>query len=232
VHRVDVQEEAMRHHFHRCGHLRVVAIDAGERSHARKGGSEVVDELCDARKLARCVGLAECDILAPAEKRELLVARATRLRAEEGGRSPLADGADPRADELDELRADFLDEHREIVEDNRRLGAEAAGALQRNPRPPATTRGELEGAGVSVFQDEELRELRTARLDALERALEALGRGRYGRCARCASPIPVERLRDTPDTVVCSRCAEQAEGPAPFGSNPSGAQSGLYGGRS
>jgi RNA polymerase-binding transcription factor DksA len=200
----------MRHHFHRCGHLRVLAVDAGERSHARKGGTEVLEELCDARKLAPCVGLAECEILGPGEKRELLVARATRLRAEEGGRSPLADGADPRAGELDELRADFLAEHREIVEENRRLRAETAGALQRNPRPVATNRGELARAGVSVFQDEALQELRTVRLDALERALEALSRGRYGSCARCASPIAVDRLRDAPDTAVCAKCAEQA----------------------
>jgi RNA polymerase-binding transcription factor DksA len=200
----------MRHHFHRCGHLRVVAVEAGERSHARKSGSEVLDELCDARKLAPCVGLAECEILTPGEKRELLVARATRLRAEEGGRSPLADGADPRAAELEELRAEFLDEHREIVEENRRLRAEAAGALQRNPRPVATNRGELARAGVSVFQDDALQALRGARLDALERALDALGHGRYGQCASCARPIAAERLRDAPDTAVCGPCAEKA----------------------
>ena len=70
----------MRHHFHRCGHLRVVTIDASDLSQARRGGSFVVEELCEARKLAPCVGLAECDILAPAQKRDLLGARATRLR--------------------------------------------------------------------------------------------------------------------------------------------------------
>jgi len=200
----------MRHHFHRCGHLRVLSVDAAERSHARKGGTEVLEELCEARKLAPCVGLAECDILGPAEKRELLVARATRLRDEEGGRSSLADGADPRAGELDELRADFLDEHREIIEENRRLRAEAGGALQRNPRPIPTDRGDLARAGISVFQDEDLQALRTARLDALERALETLGRGRYGTCASCGSPIAIDRLRAAPDTAVCGKCAEQA----------------------
>lgn len=200
----------MRHHFHRCGHLRVLTIDAADRSHARKGGTEVLEELCEARKLAPCVGLAECDILGPAEKRELLVARATRLRDEEGGRSSLADGADPRAVELDELRADFLDEHREIIEENRRLRAEAGGALQRNPRPVATDRRDLARAGISVFEDEKLQALRTARLDALERALEILARGRYGLCASCGSPIAAARLRAAPDTAVCDKCAEQA----------------------
>lgn len=207
----------MRHHFHRCAQLRVVAVDAADHSHSRKGGSEVLDELCEARKLARCVGLAECDILGPAEKRELLVARATRLRAEEGGRSPLADGTDPRAEELEELRADFLAEHREIVEENRRLHAEAGGALQRNPRPARVDHGELARAGVSVFQDEALWELRTARLDALERALDALAKGRHGRCASCGSPIAAARLREAPDTAVCGSCAEKALPPSGLG---------------
>jgi RNA polymerase-binding transcription factor DksA len=205
----------MRRHFHRCAHLRVFSVDAAERGRARKGGSEILEELCDARKLAPCVGLAECDVLGPAEKRELLVARATRLRAEEGGRSLLADGADSRAEELEALRADFLAEHREIVEENRRLHAEAAGALKRNPRPPPASRRELERAGVSVFENEELRELRTARLDALERGLDALGRGAYGRCASCAGPIAVARLRDAPDSAVCGPCAERAVYGAP-----------------
>jgi RNA polymerase-binding transcription factor DksA len=190
----------------------VIAVEAAELSHARKGGSRILEELCEARGLARCVGLAECEILAPAQKRELLAARATRLREEEGGSSPLADLPDPRAAELRELRRDLLDERQQIVEQNRRRIFEGAGALQRNPRPlTATQESELALAGVSVFDDEDLRELQSARLDAIDRGLDALARGRWGECARCRRPIEVARLRTAPDTVLCTACAQEAQ---------------------
>jgi RNA polymerase-binding transcription factor DksA len=197
----------MRHHFHRCAHLRVLELDASDLNGARKGGAQIVEELCDVKRLAPCLGLAECDVLSPQQKRELLGARATRLREEEGGVSPLADAGDPRAIELRALREEFEDEYRQIVEENRARRVEAAAAVQRNPRPlPSGQEWSLASAGLSVFLDDELRELRTARLDALERALEAIKSGRFGHCARCRTAIDVERLRETPDTVVCSRC--------------------------
>ena len=74
----------MRQHFHRCPNLRVVSVAAEDLGPNRGRGSAVLDELCAARKLTRCVGLAECDELPPAQKRELLVARVTRLREETG----------------------------------------------------------------------------------------------------------------------------------------------------
>jgi RNA polymerase-binding transcription factor DksA len=200
----------MKHHFHRCGHLRVLEVDASEISHERKGGSQILEELCEAKRLARCVGLAECDVLPLAQKRELLTTRARRLRDEEAGGSPLADAPDARAAELRELRSDFEDEYRRIVEENRARKVEAAGAVERNPRPlPPQQDWSLAVAGISVFLDDELRELRTARLDALERALAAIERGRFGTCARCKGVIDVERLRETPDTAVCDACERE-----------------------
>jgi len=201
----------MRRHFHRCGHLRILSVDAGDLSGARKGGSQILEELCEAKRLARCVGLADCDVLSPAQKRDLLTARATRLREEEGGESALADLPNPRASELRELRRELLEEQAQIVGDNRRRQAESAGAVLRNPRPlRSTEEWELRGAGVSVFLDEDLRELQTARLDAIERALDALAHGAHGDCARCRRAIEVERLREAPDTVLCSICAREA----------------------
>lgn len=201
----------MRQHFHRCGHLRVISVDASDLSHARKGGSRVIEELCEAHGLARCVGLVECDVLAPAQKRDLLGARATRLREEEGGASPLADVPDPRSAELSALESELRDEREQIVADNRRRLAEAGGALQRNPRPMARSQeSELPVAGASVFGIDDLLELRSARLDAIDRALEAMRRGRYGDCARCGRPIETMRLRLTPDTVLCKSCAKDA----------------------
>jgi RNA polymerase-binding transcription factor DksA len=201
----------MRHHFHRCGYLRVLELDASELSHARKGGRQILEELCDAKRLAPCVGLPECDVLSPAQKRELLAARATWLRREEGGRSRLADAPSPRADELEALRRELLEERNAIAQENRARAAEAAGALRRNPRPlTPTEEHELRAAGVSVVYDDDLRALRTSRLDAVDRALDALARGRFGDCARCGEAIETLRLREAPDTHVCAACARAA----------------------
>jgi hypothetical protein len=200
----------MKHHFHRCGHLRVIEVDASEFSSDRKGGTQILEELCDAKRFARCVGLVECDVLPPAQKRELLAARATRLREEEAGGSALADAPDARAAELRALRGELEDEYRRIVEENRARKIDAAGAVQRNPRPlPPGQDWNLPVAGLSVFLDDELRELRTARLDALERAVDAMKRDRYGACARCRRAIAIERLRRAPDTVVCDACERE-----------------------
>ena len=200
----------MRHHFHRCGHLRLVAIEVGDLARNRKGGSQILEELCQAKNLSRCVGLADCDVLSAAQKRDLLVARATRLREEEGGASQLADAPDPRSAELSGLRSDLLEEYEEIVEENRQARAQAAAALQRNPRPLSqSVQGELAAAGVSVFLDDDLRTLRTARLDPLERAIEAMTEEGYGQCRLCRSAIDMERLRETPDTVVCAPCSRE-----------------------
>jgi len=200
----------MKHHFHRCGHLRLLEVGAAEISGSRKGGTQILEELCAAKRLARCIGLAECDVLAPAQKRDLLAARAGRLRAEEAGGSPLTDAPDPRAAGIRELRSEFEDEYRRIVEENRARKIDAAGAVQRNPRPLAQQQDwSLAVAGLSVFLDDELRELRIARLDALERALDAIERGRFGTCARCRRDIEFERLRETPDTAVCGACERE-----------------------
>jgi RNA polymerase-binding transcription factor DksA len=201
----------MRHHFHRCGYLRVLELDASDLSQARKSGSQIVEELCEAKQLARCVGLAECDILSPAQKRDLLAARATRLREEEGWPSPLADVPDPRVGALRALHRELLEEYQQIVEDNRRRRLESAAALQRNPRPLGRSEErEPEDAGLSVFSDDELRALRTARLDGLERALDAARRPGFGDCARCGNPIEIGRLRLAPDTRLCTRCLREA----------------------
>jgi RNA polymerase-binding transcription factor DksA len=202
----------MRRHFHRCSHLRVIDVDVSDVSGARRGGSEILDELCEVRQLAPCVGLADCDVLSAGQKRELLAARATRLREEEGGSSPLADARSGRAAQLEELRSTLLEERDAIAEDNRRLAAEAAGALRRNPRPLARAEeGELLKAGASVVFADELRELRATRLDTLDRALEAIRRGRYGDCVRCGAPIEIALLTRAPDSVVCAACASYAQ---------------------
>jgi RNA polymerase-binding transcription factor DksA len=201
----------------------VIELDASDLSQARKGSSQILEELCDAKRFAPCVGLAECDILPPGQKRDLLAARATQLREEEGGASPLADAraGDPRAAELAELRDRLLAERNAIAQENRRRAAEAGGALQRNPRPLGrAAEGDLPGAAISVVLDDELRALRAARLDTLDRALDAMKRGRYGGCARCRAPIEISRLREIPDAVLCAPCVRDAFGDAPPPASP------------
>ncbi len=194
----------MRQHFHRCLNLRVVSIDVSDISGDRKGGSAIVDELCQAKDLARCVGLADCDILTYGQKRELLVARVTELRERTGGTSAIADLGGARGREIEWLARELLDERAEILNANRQLLAEATAAF--DARPDDAPLGSAEDL---ARPDLAMRSLafRTARLDAIDRALEAMSEGPYAVCARCAGLIDLDRLRGAPDTRVCGKCA-------------------------
>ena len=201
----------MRQNFHRCSHLRVVLAEAEELSGSRHGGSVVLDELCDARGLARCVGLVECDLLSPAQKRELLAARVTRIRDEEGGDTALGDLGGERGSEILELARDLLAERDAIVAENRRLLAEEAAAEDQLGRTASRSEeSELSVGGISVRWDEEVQRLRASRLDAIDRALENMSGRRYGVCSRCQGLIAVSRLRSTPDSRVCEACARES----------------------
>jgi RNA polymerase-binding transcription factor DksA len=205
----------MRQHFHRCTNLRVVSVEAGELSGDRHGGSVILDELCDARKLARCVGLVDCDVLTPAQKRELLGTRVTRMREEEGGATALGELGGERGRAIVELARELREEREEIVAENRRLLAEATAAEDRRERTAARS-DELAFAesGISLRWDEHLQRLRASRLDSIDRALEDMAGSNYGLCARCRGLIATERLREAPDTRVCSECAGRS---APVG---------------
>jgi DnaK suppressor protein len=50
-----------------------------------------------------------------------------------------------------------------------------------------------------------------------ERALAKLDEGTYGACDACGEPIPADRLRAMPDSVLCLACAaaERRVRPAP-----------------
>ncbi|MEN8158726.1 MAG: hypothetical protein ABFS41_01495 [Myxococcota bacterium] len=201
----------MRQHFHRCPNLRVVSVAAEDLGPNRGRGSVVLDELCAVRKLTRCVGLAECDELPPAQKRELLVARVTQLREEVGAAiSPLGDTADPRWEELTGVAEDLLEERRAILEENRRLVAEATAAADWGKEQSSRASEGFAEAGVTSHLDESLRALRSARLDAIDRGLDALAQGDRRECLRCRRPIEVARLRDAPDALVCAACAEES----------------------
>jgi len=205
----------MRHHFHRCGHLRVISVPASELHGARRGGSLILEELCDARGLTPCLGLADCDILSPAQKRDLLVERATAIRQEEGRPTELSGvpaRSRARLSELRELRDGLAAERAAIVEDNRRLHAERIGAAA-GLLPDGADGEDLAAAGLSVRFDEALEALGTERLDALDAALEAMRDAAYGTCGICGDEIEIERLRQAPQTRVCAACAHEASPP-------------------
>jgi RNA polymerase-binding transcription factor DksA len=198
----------VRQHFHRCTHLRIVSADADELSGDRHGGSVVLDELCDARNLARCVGLADCEVLTSTQKRELLGTRVTRMRDEEGGATALGELGGERGREIVGLARELLEQREAIVAENRSLLADAAAAEDRRERTAAPSdEADFGASGISLRWDEEIQRLQGARLDAIDRALEAMAGRNYGVCARCGALISIERLRETPDTRVCAGCA-------------------------
>lgn len=212
----------MRHHFHRCGHLRVLSIGASDLSKGRHGAGPILEELCDAHGLAPCVGVVECDVLTARQKRELLALRASRALGDDEAAGLFERPGDSRARELAELRDGLLEERAEIVEENRRLAGELASAVEAYDVVGPVEEAELMRRGISVRVDESARAFRLARLDAIDRAIEALRAGGYGGCARCGGPIATERLREAPDTRVCAKCARDAlPETAPPGGGPS-----------
>lgn len=199
----------MRQHFHRCPNLRVVSVDASDIAGNRKGGSVILDELCQAKRLSRCVGVADCDILADGQRRELLVARLTELRAGMGGVSAAEDPKGVRDREIAELASDLHDERGELSLENRRLIAEMTAAFSdRTEGEPLGTTEDLGSPNLSIRDLES----RSSRLDAIDRGLEEISSNpsSYGVCAGCGGKIDLERLRITPDTSVCSDCAMRA----------------------
>lgn len=197
----------MRQHFHRCPNLRIVSLEASEISGDRKGGAAILDELCAAKHLARCVGLADCDVLTLGQKRELLVARVSELRERTGGETAIEDIGGARGREIEGLARELLEERNEILEANRRRLAEETAAFDARPDEAALgTPEDLLRPDLSVHSPA----LRPGRLDAIDRALEAMGERGYGMCARCRSLIEVDRLRAAPDTRVCANCAGAA----------------------
>jgi len=200
----------MRHHFHRCPNLRVVTADASELHGGRRGGSVALDELCEAKRLEPCMGLEECDILAPGQKRTLLVARATQLRAEQGGTSALAGAGGPQHALRAELRSGLLRERERIVAENQRIESEMDVLMDegRDGTSDVVDRGD---AAAALRFDDALEKLSIQRLDAIDRALVAMEHGTFGVCRECDEEIDAERLRAIPDASLCIDCARSAE---------------------
>lgn len=133
-----------------------------------------------------------------------MVARVTELRERTHGPSIVGDLGGPRGRELAELASEFIAQREELLEANRTALAEATAAFEaRTDDAPLGTREDLERPDLTVRNPT----LRTARLDALERALEEMSRRSFGVCARCSALISVDRLRRAPDARTCEKCA-------------------------
>ncbi len=197
----------MRHHFHRCAHLRVIQVPASELAGNRRGAGPILEELCDAKGFTPCWGLVECDVLSLAQKRDLLVTRATRLREE--GHEGLAGVPEARTRTLHRLRERLERERERIVAENRSLKEEAVRLAAITGREEITDDAERAGAELSLRFGNTLERLRVRRLDAIDRALDAMDRGTYGSCAVCDETIDLERLEALPDTRLCIACARQ-----------------------
>lgn len=199
----------MRHHFHRCPNLQVVTADASDLHGARRHGAVALDELCTAKGLASCLGLVECDILSDAQKRTLMVARATRLREEDGAPSPLSGVAHARSAAYAELRRELVAERERLVSENLRLEAEMAH-LDAFKREEVGDEVERADADSGLRLDAAMERLSVRRLDAIDRALDAIARGSYGSCRDCGGSIELGRLRVLPDTPLCVECAHHS----------------------
>jgi RNA polymerase-binding transcription factor DksA len=201
----------MRRHFHRCPNLRVLSVAASELSGDRGHGQVILEELCAAKRLEPCLGLLECDELADAQKRELLVARAAQLRHEEGSPPPFSGPRERRSAELAELRAELAARREAIAARVRELAAEGAFVTRTGRRRAEKLRSdELRAAGLRTHPAGGWDEAALSQLDALDRGLERLRGGDLRDCAACSRPIEIERLRRAPDTLVCAECAARA----------------------
>lgn len=98
--------------------------------------------------------------------------------------------------------------------------AETLAAYERREQEITETRREVpldlaeESSGVEEgYLTEELAELASRRLRAIEHALEREERGELTTCERCGGTISEARLRALPGTTVCIGCAREAETP-------------------
>jgi RNA polymerase-binding transcription factor DksA len=134
---------------------------------------------------------------------DLLHALVTMLWAERrSGRAPeRADLATALANEQAHLAA-----HLEAYE---RQAQESTAVGRETPSDAAD-----EGSRRDAFRlTEELAEIASRRLRAIEHALERQERGELLVCEGCGGAIPEARLRALPGTTLCIRCAREAETP-------------------
>jgi RNA polymerase-binding transcription factor DksA len=106
---------------------------------------------------------------------------------------------------LPELKRELLRQRAEILAENQRLEAEFTAALDSDV--PLLATDVRDQVGISLRVDDWLDRFRTVRLDAIDRALEAMAAGYYGICGGCGTALEASRLRTAPETHLCPACA-------------------------
>ena len=106
------------------------------------------------------------------------------------------------------------------LEKERRHLAEQLAAYERREQEITALRREVPldvaevGSGSEEgYLTEQLAELASKRLRAIEHALERQQRGKLSVCDSCSERIPEARLRAMPGATLCIRCARTAETP-------------------
>jgi len=84
-------------------------------------------------------------------------------------------------------------------------------SLTRLDREISLDSEELGNDAEEGFQTDQLAQLASRRLRAIEHALERADRGELFACERCGERIPERRLRALPGTTLCIRCGREAE---------------------
>lgn len=113
-----------------------------------------------------------------------------------------------------------LDQVRRVLQERRRaIGGRVEGLAKRPELGSAQGFGKRIGDGtteaISRLTDIGVGQSLESTLARTERALAKLDEGTYGRCDSCGKPIPAQRLRAMPDSVMCVDCAAAERRPAP-----------------
>lgn len=113
-----------------------------------------------------------------------------------------------------------LDQVRTVLQERRRrTRGRVEGLAERPELGSAQGFGKRIGDGtteaISRLTDIGVGQSLESTLARTERALEKLDEGTYGRCDSCGKPIPAERLRAMPDSVMCVECAAAERRPPP-----------------
>ena len=106
-------------------------------------------------------------------------------------------------DELIELEVLITEEIEKLKERSKE------SADERETISPDVSIGRLSRLDAMQIQEiaKEGERRRQERLPRLEYALELIDSGDYGKCERCGEWIIFERLKEQPETMLCSSCA-------------------------
>jgi RNA polymerase-binding protein DksA len=108
--------------------------------------------------------------------------------------------------EVGSLRAQLLDEKKELAAQLTSIEEETFAATQSEMNGDVGLDDEVADAGTSTFEREKDLSIENNVRDLLQKIERALGRidaGTYGVCERCGKPIPKARIKALPYADLC-----------------------------